>query len=251
MDKIMQKSTEELFFPFSTYAFDDKAHKKIFCFHHAGGSASVYRKWTFDKRTLNFICVELPGKGTRRKEPFVGDFGKLLEPLCQSIVNVTEGRPFILFGHSMGAAMAFYVASYLQRHFGILPEKLIAAGRQAPQDEDPGEFKTYMGDDALIGELKKYKATPEEILENKELMAYILPEVRKDYTLNESLVYRGERIDAPICINCGKDDLGATSEIMQRWQAVTTKEIRQKEFEGDHFFVLHSEQYADYLASAG
>lgn len=247
----MEKTLEERWFPFSTYGLKESEHKKIFCFHHAGGSASVYRKWTFEKKKLNFICVELPGKGTRRREPFVGNFNQLLEPLCQSIVKVSDGKPFILFGHSMGAAMAFYVANYLQKFYGVLPEKLIAAGRQAPQDEDPGEFKTYMGDDALIEELKKYNATPKEILENKELLAYVLPEVRKDYTLNESLVYHGERIDAPICINYGTEDVGATSEIMQHWNAVTTQSIQEQEFEGDHFFVLNSDDYSDYLVTAG
>ncbi len=247
----MEKKLEERWFPFSTYALDDIEHKKIFCFHHAGGSASVYRKWTLEKKKMNFICVELPGKGTRRRETFVGDFKKLQEPLCESIVKVTQGKPFILFGHSMGAAMAFYVANYLQNKYNIHPEKLIAAGRQAPQDEDPGEFKTYMGDDALIRELKKYNATPKEILENKELLQFILPEVRKDYTLNESLIYNGERIDTPIYINCGSKDIGATSAIMQHWQSVTTKEFKEKEFEGDHFFVLNSEQYPEYLATAG
>jgi len=247
----MEKSLEERWFPFTTYGINDTEHKKIFCFHHAGGSASVYRKWTFDKRNLNFICVELPGKGTRRREPFVSDFKKLLEPLCKSIIKVTQGMPFILFGHSMGAAMAFYVADYLEKKFNVKPEKLIAAGRQAPQDEDPSEFKTYMGDDALIRELEKYNATPKEILENKEMLAFILPEVRKDYSLNESLVYSGEQIDTPIYANCGSKDLGATQDIMQHWKSVTTREFKEMEFEGDHFFVLNSELYPDYLATAG
>lgn len=251
MDKIMQKTSEQLWFPFSTYPLSDRSHKKIFCFHHAGGSASVYRKWTFKKQTLNFVCVELPGKGTRRQETFITDFSKMVEQICQNILSVTGDRPFILFGHSMGAAIAFYVASYLQKNFGTIPERLIAAGRQAPQDEDPNEFKSHMGDDALIDELKKYNATPKEIFESKELLAYVLKEVRKDYKLNESLVYHGERIDVPIWINCGKEDCCATIEIMRNWSAVTSKGIRPQEFEGDHFFVLHSEQYSSFIASAG
>lgn len=247
----MQKTLKERWFPFSTYPLSDLQHKKIFCFHHAGGTASVYRKWTFEKQDLNFVCVELPGKGTRRKEPFVSDFSQMIEQICQCIVNVTADQPFLLFGHSMGAAMAFYVASYLQEHFGKIPERLIAAGRQAPQDEDPDEFKSYMSDEALIKELEKYNATPKEIFESKEMRSYVLKEVRKDYQLNESLVYHGECIDAPIWINCGKEDRSATFEIMQNWSAVTSKGIRPQEFDGDHFFVLHSEQYSNYIASAG
>jgi len=248
-DNLMEKSIEERWFPFTTYPLNDYDHKKIFCFHHAGGSASVYRKWTLEKRNVNFICIELPGKGTRRREPFVSDYMELLPSLCESIAKVSNGKAFCLFGHSMGAAMAFYAANYLQEHYGISPEKIIAAGRQAPQDEDPGEFKSYMGDDSLIQELKKYNATPKEILENKELLQFILPEVRKDYKLNESLIYHGEQVNAPIYINFGSDDIGATHEIMRNWQAVTTQKIHEKNFTGDHFFVLNSNQYPEYLAS--
>lgn len=243
------KSLEQRWFPFSTYALNDCEHKKIFCFHHAGGSASVYRKWTLEKRNVNFVCVELPGKGTRRREPFVSNFMDLLPSLSECIIKVCAGKPFSLFGHSMGAAMAFYTANYLQKRYGVVPEKIVAAGRQAPQDEDPSEFKSYMDDDRLIQELEKYKATPKEILENQELLHFVLPEVRKDYKLNESLVYHGEQVSAPIYINCGTEDIGATQEIMENWQAVTTQKIKEKIFTGDHFFVLNSTHYPEYLAS--
>lgn len=245
----MKKSPEESWFPFTTYPLSDNEHKKVFCFHHAGGTASVYRKWTLEKEAVNFICVELPGKGTRRREPFVSNFNDLLPSICECILNVCGDKPFSLFGHSMGAALAFYVANYLQEKYDVVPEKLIAAGRQAPQDEDPSEFKSFMDDNCLIQELEKYKATPREILENKELLQFILPEVRKDYKLNESLIYHGEQVRAPIYINSGTEDIGATQEIMKKWQAVTTQKIHEKTFVGDHFFVLNTNQYPQYLAS--
>jgi Predicted thioesterase involved in non-ribosomal peptide biosynthesis len=106
-----------------------------------------------------------------------------------------------------------------------------------------------MDDNCLIQELEKYKATPREILENKELLQFILPEVRKDYKLNESLIYHGEQVRAPIYINSGTEDIGATQEIMKKWQAVTTQKIHEKTFVGDHFFVLNTNQYPQYLAS--
>lgn len=234
-------------FPFHTYALDDETHEKIFCFHHAGGNAGVYRKWTLNKGEKNFVCVELPGKGTRRHEPFVNDFSEILPTLAENIVKVALNKKFTLFGHSMGAAMAFYVANYIEKQFNIHPDKIIAAGRQAPQDEDPSEFKSYMNDDALIAELKKYNATPPEILENKELLQFILPEVRKDYKLNESLIYHGEHVDTPIYLHAGTMDIGATREIMSHWNYVTTQGTKFTEFNGDHFFVLKSSNYQDFL----
>ena len=51
----MEKTLEERWFPFTTYCLNDTEHKKIFCFHHAGGSASVYRKWTLEKKNMNVV----------------------------------------------------------------------------------------------------------------------------------------------------------------------------------------------------
>ena len=73
-----EKARYKKWFPFTTYDLDELNNRDIvFCFHHAGGSASVYRKWTLKKEKINFVCVELPGKGTRRKERFIEKRGKV------------------------------------------------------------------------------------------------------------------------------------------------------------------------------
>lgn len=46
----------------------------------------------FEKEKINFVCVELPGKGTRRKERFIENFEELVGPLVESIINVADDR---------------------------------------------------------------------------------------------------------------------------------------------------------------
>lgn len=88
-----EKARYKKWFPFTTYDLDELNNRDIvFCFHHAGGSASVYRKWTLKKEKINFVCVELPGKGTRRKERFIENFEELVGPLVESIINVADDR---------------------------------------------------------------------------------------------------------------------------------------------------------------
>ena len=114
-----EKARYKKWFPFTTYDLDELNNRDIvFCFHHAGGSASVYRKWTLKKEKINFVCVELPGKGTRRKERFIENFEELVGPLVESIINVADDRNILFFGHSMGAAMAFYAAAYMAQNYG-------------------------------------------------------------------------------------------------------------------------------------
>lgn len=235
-----EKARYKKWFPFTTYDLDELNNRDIvFCFHHAGGSASVYRKWTLKKEKINFVCVELPGKVTRRKERFIENFEELVGPLVESIINVADDRNILFFGHSMGAAMAFYAAAYMAQNYGREPRKIVVAGRQAPNEVNLTEFKSYMDDDALIKELIRYQATPKEILQNQELLSFVLPEVRRDYKLNESFIYRGECINSPLILHSGVNDIEANKEIMQRWSSVTKKVVRMREFQSDHFFVLN------------
>lgn len=95
-----------------------------------------------------------------------------------------------------------------------------------------------MEDEMLIQELIKTNSTPKEILENKEMMSFILPRLRSDYKLQESYVYGGEKIKTPIIAHAGKSDIGATANIMSQWAEVTEGDFKIREFEGDHFSCL-------------
>lgn len=212
--------------------------KNVFCFHHAGGSAAAYRKWTLGISPVKFICVELPGKGTRRNEEFTEDFNRLVDLLVENIMEKVRDEDFYFFGHSMGAAIAFFTAYKMNQWYGKKPCKLIVAGRQAPDEVNLTEFKTYMGDDALIEELRRYKATPLEVLENKDLLNILIPEIRKDYTLNESFQYADEKLDIPIIAHSGKYDYEADVEIMRKWSDMTNNQFTIREFVGDHFFLF-------------
>lgn len=232
-------------FPFCTYDLcDNHTRPVVVCFHHAGGSAAYYRNWTLKKENLNFVSVELPGKGTRMEEEFLNNFEEMKASLCEAINKIVNGRQYAVYGHSMGAAMAFYVADYMVREYDKEPEMLIVAGRQAPDTEDEKEFKSYMDDDALIYELERYQATPAEILEDRELLNFFLPSIRRDYELNDSLQYRGERIGVPIIAHAGTEDEGADGEIMAGWKRMTTSEFELQEFDGGHFFIApENEKY--------
>lgn len=228
----------EKWFPFSTYPLDDNTHLKVICFHHAGGTATVYRNWTQIKGGSNFISVEFPGKGTRKSETFINNFADITPSLCEAIDKLVGNDDYIIFGHSMGAVAAFYTADVMSRMYGHKPKVIIVAGRHAPHAELEGEFKSYMDDEALIEELRRYNATPQEILENREILNFLLPSIRKDYELNDSFCYHNEIVDVPIIAHCATDDEDATKNLMEAWSEVTSEDFAIKEFEGGHFFIF-------------
>lgn len=227
---------------FSFESVQNGSNKKyMFCFHHAGGSATVYRKWTLESWPITIVAVELPGKGMRIKEKFIEDFDVLTAQIAEAIFQKIEGQEFYLFGHSMGAALAFKTACQLQKLYNKQPLKLIVAGREAPGVANSGQFKSWMSDELLIQELIKVNATPKEILENKDMMNFLLPNIRNDYKLHESFVYCGEKLKIPIIAHAGKSDIRANAKVMSKWGEMTDGDFKVKEFEGNHFF-LHDSQ---------
>ena len=125
----------------------------VFCFHHAGGNASAYRGWVGAAPRVNAIPVELPGKATRMRERWVADFSQLCRQFAGEILQLAAGAPFALYGHSMGAALAYQTAACLQEIHRTPPEAVVIAARQAPGETIEGEYRSSMGLDALREEL--------------------------------------------------------------------------------------------------
>lgn len=225
----------------------DKGKPMLFCFHYAGGTASAFFEWKKAIKNANIVPVELPGKGTRYKEVFLKRIEDILQRLCEEILPLIRGHTFYFYGHSMGAAIAFYTGMYLQKNKGIVPEKFIVSGRQAPQDLSVDEGIGYLSDEEIKKELERVGGTPDEILSNEDIMKFFMPAIRADYCLNDSFSYEGEKINCPIIANCGHKDEDASLDIMNGWRAVTSKEFVIREFEGDHFFPFHNSTYLNYI----
>lgn len=236
-------------FPFESETNSGGEMKNIFCFHHAGGAAATYRKWTWQHLPVRIICVELMGKGSRRGEAYIEDSQEVAIIMAKEIAARNGDAPFSLFGHSMGAVLAFLTTYYLEQYYNLKPDCLVVAGRQAPQDENLSEFKTYMDDQKLIEEMRSYRLTPEEVLNNPQFMNYYLPEIRRDYRLSESFSYHGEKINVPIIAHAAAADVGADKAMMAGWSQVTTSQFYIREFQGSHFFVLENEDYLTELVA--
>ena len=92
---------------------------KLFCFPHAGGSASIYLKWNNvlgDNLELEIIPLEYKGHGFRMDEDFYVDFNEMVEDMLSYTLNkLNPDESFMLFGHSMGAYVAFKIANLLRK----------------------------------------------------------------------------------------------------------------------------------------
>ena len=191
--------------------------------------------------------VHLPGRGRRvREKPFT-ELLALVEVLIAELSPYVD-KPYALFGHSLGAIMAFEIARGLRREGLPLPLHLFVSGCRAPQ-LFPTSYRSYDLPSAdLIGRLRKLNGTPSEILESPEIMEFFLPIIRADLQMIQTYNYSVEApLSCPISAFGGWQDLEETPEMISAWCEQTTASYQRQMFAGDHFF-LHSEH--DHLLQA-
>src|SRR5437899_13023831 len=87
---------------------------RLFCFPWAGAGAAVYRPWPSALPPEVEVCaVRPPGRESRLREPPFTDLLRLVEGVAAGI------RPYLtvpcaLFGHSLGAWVAFEIARWVR-----------------------------------------------------------------------------------------------------------------------------------------
>lgn len=213
------------------------ASRRLIIFPHAGGGPAYYRDWSNQlPDSIEVAVVQLPGRASRCKEaPF-----RRMESLLESIApNLTElfDRPAILFGHSVGALVAFEIAR-LWKSEGRQVVGLIVAGAAGPQHPRTQSSLSSLSDLALRLELARLGGTPAELNGNDELFELFLPTLRADLEILETYTYRvGSRLSIPVMVCGGSTDGWTTIDQLLDWSEVTISECDVRLYVGGHFFV--------------
>jgi medium-chain acyl-[acyl-carrier-protein] hydrolase len=212
---------------------------RLFCFPYAGGGASIFRPWITALAPAIDVCpVQLPGREDRWREPPLSDLSVLVPRLGEALRGRLE-PPFVLFGHSMGAFIAFQLARHLRRERCAGPAMLIVSGARAPQIPDPDPQSHLLPADLLLKDLQRYGGIPPELLNHPELISLLLPTLSADLALCETYVYRDEPpLDCPIVVYGGQSDDKVPAAHLSPWKVQTARGFQLRMFPGNHFFFL-------------
>ena len=211
---------------------------RLICFPYACGSASIYRGWKAHfPETVELIGIQPPGRETRFGDPLISDLHEYIEQASEAILTLPS-MPTILFGHSLGAAVAFEVCHALEAQ-GHGPSGLIVSGRPSPEFPLTRKRIANLPDHEFLKGLDEFNGTPKAILQNQDLVDLFLPLWRADFSMAESYVDHATKqpVKAPILAIGSKQDPWLTDDAISQWSRFTKAEFEEASFDGDHFYL--------------
>lgn len=213
----------------------------LFSLPCAGASAAMYLRWR--RRLPSWVQIqpiELPGRGGRLNEAPERSFDALAARLCDEFEMYPPQR-YALFGHSMGALLAYRIAHCLLARKRPLPVALLLSACAAPSRQDAKRYADKDSDASLIAELRKQKGTPEEVFENPELLSMTLSLLGMDYRICASFRYTElPPLPIPIHVFGGRADEIRPSGL-DAWRSESAADFSVDWFEGGHFFLRQHE----------
>ncbi|CAL9648786.1 thioesterase [Streptomyces sp. DH-12] len=219
------------------YRPDETAAVRLFCFPHGGGSASAYVALTRELAPwVEAVAVQYPGRQDRRGEPFLTSVDATVDALLP-VLREAADRPYALFGHSLGATLAYEAARRLSGA-GRPPAHLFVSGRRSPSL--PRRDMAYLrDDDALIAEVAKMQGCDPRLLQEKELLEMVLPPLRNDARMADGYRPRPDpALTVPLTVLTGDADPHVPVEEARAWRDVAPDgSLDLHVLPGGHFYL--------------
>lgn len=221
---------------------------RLVCFPHAGGGAAFFRDWPGHlDPSVEVVAVRYPGRESRIGEPLIPAMDVLSRQIAEELLAEAP-VPTVLFGHSMGAAVAYESLLRIEAAGAGHVTRLCVSGRLlAAPAPPPASPVPPRADRELLASVTALGGPHAEIWKHPELRELFLPIVRNDYHLLDN--YR-RREDAPllragVMALTGDRDPRVAAPEAARWAAVTAGAFTSHVFEGDHFYLVpHAGQVA-------
>ncbi|MBD9723943.1 thioesterase II family protein [Streptomyces caniscabiei] len=210
---------------------------RLLCLPHAGGSASAYHPMALALApAADVLAAQYPGRQDRYAEPPASSVRELAERIAEA-VSGDDDRPLALFGHSMGALVAYEVALALQTA-GRPPARLFVSGRRAPSTPWTGP-RLHLGSDAeLLRAVRRLGGTDGQVFEDEELVQLVLPALRGDYRALETYEPRpDDRLSCPLTVLTGDADPVTPVADARAWAGHTDGPTELCVFPGGHFYL--------------
>ncbi len=207
----------------------------LYCLPYAGGDSTVFWAWQRAfPASVRLVAPELPGRDGRPAAPLSG------REIAHGIAADLR-PPYAVFGHSMGARLAFEVVRELLRAGLPAPVRLYVGAAHPPQLPEPIARLANLDEDDFIDQLILRAGTSPQVRHDPEVRAAVLPALRTDLRWLQQYRYRhDDPLPVPVVALAGTTDHEVSAGVMLGWARHTRSWFRLHELVGDHLFLQRS-----------
>ena len=221
----------------------------IIMFPFAGGNMYSFRDmWENLSTIFDILCPELPGRGDLIDLNPISDINLLVEYIFTNYIQLLRlEKPYILYGHSMGALLSYLLSIELVKKKYNSPMYLFVSGREGPSSKKK-EILHNLHSKSFFMRIQELGGIPLELYENIDFLNYIEPIIRADFKAVEDFKHIiSSKLDIPILVFYGSEE-DISCEDLQLWETVTNKKVEYIEMKGGHFFIYnHAENIAKFI----
>jgi medium-chain acyl-[acyl-carrier-protein] hydrolase len=211
----------------------------LICLPFAGGSKYSYNLYTkYKPPFIDLTALDYPGHGARLQERLLTDIQSIADDVYEQIKHKLH-TPYAIYGHSMGALVAYLTVRKILEEQQPLPAHLFLTGCGSPSSNGKRRGRHLLSSDSFIEELKSMGGIPDEILYDSDSMRFFEPKLRADFQAVDTYHYAAQpAFELPVTVITGLQEIITIEEALQ-WQEITNQPLSFKQLPGGHFFIFN------------
>jgi len=209
---------------------------KLLCLPYAGGTAHAFKRFTpYLPSSIDLVPIDLPGHGPRLMEEPCGSLGEMVDHATEAILPLLNG-PYALFGHSLGAQLAYLLAHQLPEAGHLAPLHLFVSGKAGPGIAFHHGSIHKLPREEFFAALRRFGGLPDAFFQDPEIIDLFEPRLRADFRAVDNYIHVPRApLPLPITVFYGDHDLYEEQEF-RAWEAESSQPVHFHRFPGNHFF---------------
>ncbi|QYX81967.1 thioesterase II family protein [Streptomyces akebiae] len=214
---------------------------KLICLPYAGAGASFYRPWkALAGDALEIVPLQLPGRERLIDEEPYRDAHRAVDGLLAQLregLGDGGGRRVAVFGHSLGAVLAFELAHRLVDEPGVELLHVFVSGSPEPA-RGRERRATGLSDEEFLARVGDFAGYHHPALDDPEMREMILPALRADVEMHENYTPSTDLpLQAPLTVVRGEDDDLVGYDDAESWSKVAGRDFEHVEVPGGHMYL--------------